>query len=116
MKESGYYPAGTEFNSKAPYNEKKTPEREIEVCVSITLSKTVKVRVSDYEIVDSGKEDGIYFETVDYSNCDLKKAVEEQVILPHEAYLTMVVNTEKSKEAYEDLRGWNVDDFEVIIE
>lgn len=105
------YPLGTD-NKYAPWNEVETPEKEIEVCVSITLSKTVKVKVSDYTVESGTDEEGEHFEDIDYSDCDLKKAVEEQIILPHKAY----TNTERSKKAYEDLKGWDVDDFECIIE
>ena len=55
MTESGYYPPGAEHDPNAPWNQVDNPEREIEVTVSVTLSKTVKVRVSDYKITDSGK-------------------------------------------------------------
>lgn len=100
MIESGYYPPGAEHDPRAPYNEVETPEREIEVTVSVTLSKTVKIKVSDYEIIDSGKdEDGEHFEDIDYSNCDLKKAVKEQITLPQDT-----------------CKGWDVDDYEVILE
>lgn len=117
MIESGYYPTGTEHDPRAPWNEKDIPEKELEVCVSVTLSKTVKIKVSDYEVIDSGKDgDGEYFEDIDYSNCDLKGAVEEQIILPYEAYKSIAVNTERSKKVYEDLKGWNVDEFEVVEE
>lgn len=86
MTESGYYPPGAEHDPNAPWNQEELPEREIEVTVSVTLSKTVKIKVSDYTITDSGKdEDGDYFEDVDYSDCDLKGAVEEQIYLPQEA-------------------------------
>ena len=100
MTESGYYPPGAEHDPRAPYNEVDPPEKEIEVCISVTLSKTVKVKVSDYTIVDSGKdEDGEYFEDIDYSDCDLKTAVKEQIKLPQDT-----------------CKGWNVDDFEVMLE
>lgn len=113
MIESGYYPPGAEHDSRAPWNEKDIPEKEVEVCVSVTLSKTIKIKVSDYEIIDSGKdEDGEYFEDIDYSNCDLKKAVEEQITLPQNACVHMLPQTKVCK----DLAGWNVDDMEVILE
>lgn len=116
MIESGYYPPGAEHDPKAPYNEVETPEREIEVTVSVTLSKTVKIKVSDYEIIDSGKdEDGEHFEDIDYSNCDLKKAVEEQITLPQDGYLYVRGDHEDCR-LIEDLTGWNVDDMEVILE
>lgn len=106
------YPIGAD-NADAPWNQADNPEREIEVLVSITLSKTVKIKVSDYDIIDSGKdEDGEYFEDIDYSNCDLKNAVESQVMLPQNAYTTQLEGTKVRK----DLEGWTVDDFEVIEE
>ena len=110
------YPCGTD-GPNAPWNQVDNPEREIEVTVSVTLSKTVKIKVSDYEIIDSGKdEDGEYFEDIDYSNCDLKGAVEEQIVLPQKAsdYIVPILNREVN--AISDLKDWNVDDFEIIEE
>ena len=100
MIESGYYPDGAEHDPYASYNQVDNPEREIEVTVSITLSKTVKVTVTDYDISACGIDDeGEPFEDIDYSNCDLKKAVMDQITLPNET-----------------VEGWGVDDFECIIE
>lgn len=119
MTESGYYPPGAEHDPRAPYNIVNLPEREVEVCISITLSKTVKIKVSDYTI-DSGKnEDGEYFEDIDYSDCDLKKAVEEQIYLPQEAgqlIENFAIGTVKAKNIAEDLSNWNVDEMEVVLE
>lgn len=110
------YPLGSD-NSDAPWNQVDNPEREIEVLVSVTLSKTFKVKVSNYTITDSGKdEDGDYFEDIDYSNCDLKGAVESQVVLPHKAWDYIAPKSKKEVNAIFDLKGWNVDDFEIIIE
>lgn len=106
------YPCGTD-GPNAPWNQVDNPEREIEVTVSVTLSKTVKIKVSDYEITDFGKdEDGEYFEDIDYSNCDLKGAVEEQIVLPQSAH-TYVNGNPK---VHEDLSNWCVDDLEVNLE
>lgn len=117
MTESGYYPPGAEHDPNAPWNQADNPEREIEVTVSVTLSKTVKIKVSDYEITDSGKdEDGEYFEDINYSNCDLKGAVEEQIVLPQKAWDYIAPKTKKDVKAISDLKDWNVDDFEVIEE
>lgn len=106
------YPCGTD-EPNAPWNQVDNPEREIEVTVSVTLSKTVKIKVSDYEITDSGKdEDGEYFEDIDYSNCDLKGAVEEQIVLPQSAHMYVKGNLK----VHEDLSNWCVDDLEVNLE
>lgn len=115
--ESGYYPPGAEHDPNAPYNQVDLPEREIEVLVSVTLSKTVKVRVDDYKIADCGKdEDGDYFEDIDYSECDLQGAVEDQIVLPQEAHNYIKTNTSEGVKAHLDLMGWNVDEMEVIKE
>ena len=91
MIESGYYPIGAEFDPKAPYNEQIIPDKEIEVTISVTLSKTVKITVNDY-IID---EEGYY----DFSECDLHKAVKEQIKLPQQL-----------------CEDWEVDEFEIIKE
>lgn len=117
MTESGYYPPGAEHDPNAPWNQVDNPEREIEVTVSVTLSKTVKIKVSDYEITDSGKdEDGEYFEDIDYSNCDLKGAVEGQIVLPQDAWKNLRCTLEHRDKVFNDLRDWNVDDFEVLLD
>ena len=114
---SNYPPMSQSEWDNAPWNQVDNPEREIKVTVSITLSKTVKIKVSDYEITDSGKdEDGEYFEDIDYSNCDLKGAVEEQIVLPQEACNYIAPKTKKNVKAISDLKGWNVDDFEVLLD
>lgn len=93
------YPMGVD-TPDAPWNQVDNPEREIEVTVSVTLSKTIKVKVSDYDITDSGKdEDGNYFEEIDYSNCDLKEALTNQELLPQDK-----------------CPDWEVDDFEVLLD
>lgn len=112
------YPPGAD-GPDAPWNQADNPEMEIEVTVSVTLSKTVKIKVSDYTIIDSGKdEDGDYFEEVDYSDCDLKGAVEEQIYLPQEAGLLIKdfdIKTRKADAIVEDLSNWSVDEMEVVI-
>ena len=89
MKESGYYPAGAEFDPRAPWNEVELPPKDVEVTISAIVSKTIKVPVRDYIIDEEGN--------IDFSECDLKKAVEENIRLP---------NT----------KGWDLDNFEVVIE
>lgn len=92
------YPLGVD-NSNAPWNQIDNPEKEIEVTVIITLSRKVKVKVDDYIVTDSGKdEDGDYYEEIDYSNCDLKSAVENQYVLPQ--YM-------------KELKDWEVEEYYV---
>ena len=89
MKESGYYPAEAEFDPRAPWNEVELPPKDVEVTISAIVSKTMKVPVRDYTIDEEGN--------IDFSECDLKKAVEENIRLP---------NT----------KGWDLDNFEVVLE
>lgn len=89
MKESGYYPAGAEFDPRAPWNEVELPPKEVEVTISAIVSKTIKVPVRDYIIDEEGN--------IDFSECDLKKAVEENIRLPN-------------------INGWDLDNFEVVLE
>lgn len=116
MIESGYYPPGAEFDPNAPYNEKELPEKEIEVTVSITLSKTVKIKVSDYTIYSIEADNGKCFDDIDYSDCDLKKAVKDQIILPQNAYNYITPKSNEEVQAISDLKKWNVDEMEVILE
>ena len=48
MIESGYFPAGAEFDPSAPYNEPIIPEKDFEVTCSQSLSKTVTVTTNNY--------------------------------------------------------------------
>lgn len=127
MMESGGYPPGAEFDPRAPYNQVDLPEKEIEVTISVTLSKTVKVMVNDYEVEEDADEDGRYL-SYDFSGCNLNKAVEDQVVLPqnlaeftermfnHDLKLKAAGMPRYLKEAIEDCKGWTVDEMEVIEE
>ena len=53
MRESGYYPAGAEFDSRAPYNQIECRMREVEVDVTLTVAKTIRVYVRE----DYGQDD-----------------------------------------------------------
>lgn len=99
MSSNGDYPLGARDDPRAPYNQKELPEREIEVCVSITVHKTYKLKVKDYTIVNEGKdEDGNYFCDVDYGDCHL-----------YDAFVEQYPNFEKDTD-------WNIDEFEIIRE
>lgn len=125
--ESGYYPAGAEFDTSAPWNQNSLPEKEIEVMVSITLSKPVKISVDDYSINVDETEDGQYLQ-YDFSDCNLEEAVKNQIALPQDLaeYIDNILKYDEPfkganipkhlKDAIEDCKGWNVDDYEIILE
>ena len=94
------YPMGAD-TADAPWNQVDPEPIEIEVTISITLSKTVKIYVDDYiQEAPEVDEDGHYYQgDIDFSECNLCQAVEEQITLPNEK-----------------VEGWNVDDFEVNLE
>ena len=104
------YPCGAD-SSDAPWNQCDPEPKEVNVTVSITLSKQLTVEVDDYKEYTEQDEDGCY-SFIDYSDCDLKKAVQEQINLPNEAYKLVLKDTKY----YNDLKGWCVDDFEVILD
>lgn len=122
--ESGYYPPGAEYDSNAPYNQTELPEKDIEVTISVTLSKTVKVTVDDYKVErdDYGK-----FLNYDFSECNVAQAVEDQVVLPqnHAEYVSRIFEDcldlkaieipKYLKDAISDCKNWDIDDLEYII-
>ncbi len=110
MIESGNYPTGAEYDPNAPWNQEEQPEREVEVTVIVTLSKTMKVKVNDY-VVRGVDENGI--QDIDYYACNLNNAVREQHYLPQEVCKYLETN---HKSINEDFKDWVEDDFEVILE
>ena len=93
--------------------------KEIEVLVSLTLSKSIKIKVDDYDETIEKDEDGKY-SIIDYSNCNLINAVKDQVYLPYEAGRLFNICLEEKQlptiDKINDLSNWNVDDFEVVME
>ena len=69
--------------------------------MSITLSKTVEVKVKDYTAKEKIDEEGNHNVSYDYSECDLKQAVRDQVTLPN---------------SVGEFNDWIEDDFEVELE
>ena len=41
MKESGYYPAGAEFDPRAPWNEVELPPKDVEVTISAIVTMVI---------------------------------------------------------------------------
>lgn len=87
MRESGYYPEGTEYSSDAPWNQKSLPEEKFEVTISQTLSKNTTVHTDDYipgevypevEYDDGGCCTVTCKEPNDTSETDWKKAYNEE--------------------------------------
>lgn len=94
------YPMGAD-TPNAPWNQVDTEPRKIKVTVSITLSKTVEVEVTDYTAEEDYDEDGYNGINYDYSECDLEQAVRDQVTLPN---------------SVGEFNDWVEDDFAVNLE
>ena len=94
------YPMGADIPD-APWNQVDPEPRKVEVTVSITLSKTVEVEVTDYTAEEDYDEDGYNGINYDYSECDLEQAVRDQVTLPN---------------SVGEFNDWVEDDFAVNLE
>ena len=76
------YPAGSNTHD-APWNEVDPEAKSVEVEITLTPTKRVNLKVSDYEVIEQGVDkEGVFFEDIDFSNCDIDSAVKEQVDLP----------------------------------
>lgn len=80
-------PIGSDYDSRAPWNEDKKEPVSIEAYLELTISKKVFVNVTDYEQMEDG-----YINT---SNCDLRIAIDE-------------------KKEFPELKGWTIEN--VIVE
>ena len=101
MSESGYYPAGAEYDPRAPWNQVEPKPKKVEVTVSITLSKTVEVEVTDYTAEENIDEENNHNIIYDFSECNLEQAVRDQILLPNDT---------------EEFNSWTEDDFAVNLE
>lgn len=96
----GGYPMGAQNDPNAPYNEKENPEIEVEVTVSITLSKTFKIKTDQYNEEFYGKdEDGFPIISRSFDKC----AIDEQA-------------QEKTSQELNISKDWNIDEFVTIVE
>lgn len=97
MRESGYYPPGAEFDPNAPYNQHENSEEEFEITVSQTLSKTVTVFTSNYNLEVDCDEEGCY-RNCDTSDTPWKEVYEEDYHTPLQLIkiLKMVLEVNKA--------------------
>lgn len=102
-------------------------EDEIDVTVSITLSKRLKLKVDDYAREEEADGDFTYM-AHDYTDCDLEKALNEQYTLPQDIalFIKRIFNYDLDlkasgmpkcmKNALEDCSNWDVDDLAIVRE
>ena len=104
MSESGYYPPGAEQDPTAPFNEKTPKFVEAEVFISITMSKTFIVKVSE--------------EDLENGTLDKDVVVNNNIILPTTVPMALeeAVTEKQKKKLMDDVSDWDVDDYEVLID
>lgn len=122
------YPAGAD-NEQAPWNQEPVPEREFEVTVSQTLSRTVKIKTDDYvHVVTNERHNGIHEDYADTTDTDWKAAYQnadfkiQDLLLELKSYVQSdlaMSGTHTSKGKYlksllAACEGWIEDDYEVI--
>ena len=100
----------------------------VEVAASITLSGTFTVTTDDYKRVDYVNEDGLHIAYNDFTNSDLKKALEEQHWTPQNMKFFikkikkhMLDTAQKNLQietlsAEDDADIWSIDDYQVMLE
>ena len=126
MSEADYYAPGSYNDPNAPWNEVEVPEREFDVCVSQSLSKSTSIYTQDYQ-PEYDEEDGHTY--ADTSQTDWKKAYNDVAMTP----LDIIQSAEKIAKALleegktrfagiylkslvEECQDWNDDETEIIEE
>lgn len=125
MIESGYYPPGAD-NEFAPWNQIDVPEKEFDVCVSQTLSRSTTIETSDYSPEYDDEDGHTYYNT---EETDWKQAYKEASYTPLQiitmcdilAEYLMDQGVKRIGKIYlpylhEACEGWDEDDYEVIEE
>lgn len=126
MRDSDFYAPGTYYLADAPWNEVEVPEKEFEVAVSQTLSKSTSIWTNQYQ-PEYDEETG--HTDADTTYTDWKKAYKDVAMTP----LEIIQNCGKIakalleegktrfagiylKDLVEECDDWQEDDYEVIEE
>lgn len=107
------YPMGTD-TSDAPWNQRDPEPVNVEVQVTIVLTKTIELPVTDYIVEPGGiDEDGLTIPNLYiFDDCDFRKALKDNVILPHQL-ADLVDKGKVSKCNIEDCKNWELEDIEI---
>lgn len=79
---SNYPPMSQSDWDRAPWNQVENEPIKVNVDVTITLTKTIEVEVDDYTVERETHRGRIVSEDYDFSECDLRKAVDDQLPKP----------------------------------
>lgn len=131
MSYKDYYPDGAADDPRASYNQSDQEEVDVNVCVSITLSKSTYLTVNDYiatswedvEVGDEGEVIHMGGIDYDYSECDFNTAYKQQEFTIPELLQELCnrlnkdiqdnpssKEVQKWKDMLECAKGWEVDD------
>lgn len=126
MKDSDYYPAGTYLDPDAPYNEPYIPEKDFDVCISQSLSKSTTISTNQYQPEYEEETGHTYANT---ENTDWLKAYNDCAMTPLEiiqkcGILSKALLSQgvvklaniRLKELAEECDGWTDDETEVMEE
>lgn len=92
----------------APWNETEPDTEEVEVTVSITLSKSMRIAKSDYQSLEDSVEEQCYLPN--------NLAIVIERLFNEDLDLKAAGMPKYLKEAIEDCKDWDIDEFEVIEE
>lgn len=120
------YPMGAD-NENAPWNQSDPPERDFDVTISQTLSRSVAIATSDY-IPEVDEEDGRTYPNTEYT--DWKRAYQDASYTPlaliakFKELMEIALKNDRVpknlqhtyKHLIMECEGWEEDDYEVIEE
>ena len=122
----GDYPPGAEYDPNAPYNQKEQEPVDIDVCVSCTLSKSTTIE-GNSEVADLKD----MYEEQEYTIPELLdefiKILKREIVEINATIKLLDDNMSNAKKALEvnishynnlleSLKGWTIDELEVIKE
>ena len=127
MREEDYYAPGSYRDPAAPWNQSEPPEREFDVTISQTLSRSVAIATSDY-IPEVDEEDGRTYPNTEYT--DWKRAYQDASYTPlaliakFKELMEIALKNDRVpknlqhtyKHLIMECEGWEEDDYEVIEE
>lgn len=127
MREEDYYAPGSYRDPSAPWNQSEPPEREFDVTISQTLSRSVAIATSDY-IPEVDEEDGRTYPNTE--DTDWKRAYQDASYTPlaliakFKELMEIALKNDRVpknlqhtyKHLIMECEGWEEDDYEVIEE
>ena len=119
----------TDNSPNTPWNEQEVPEKQFDVCISQTLSKSTSVTTNDYIPEVDQDEDGCYYSS-DTSDTDWGKAYKNEHLTPlqliekFKEFLTKhlpdpvvdIAEYKKWKKLISECDGWVEDELTVLEE